>query len=58
MTGVSVGLLAGVSVAGARMALGAGLDALRERRWEREWAEVGPVWSGHLRGGSGGSGGR
>jgi hypothetical protein len=46
MTGAATGALTGLVVLGVQMTLRCQLDAWRERRWAREWAEVGPEWSG------------
>ncbi|MGP3969024.1 Rv1733c family protein [Streptomyces sp. 6N223] len=51
MTGAAVGVLVGLLVLGGLIVLRCRLDAWRERRWGREWAEVGPEWSARLRGG-------
>jgi hypothetical protein len=24
-----------------------GIDAINSRRWAREWADIGPEWTGH-----------
>lgn len=48
--GVAAGILAAILVCAAVLiahrALRRGLDACRFAAWEREWAEVGPRWSG------------
>lgn len=46
LAALAVGMPAALLVMGVRGALCARLDARRTESWAREWAEVGPAWSG------------
>ncbi|MGY1695337.1 hypothetical protein ACI780_10515 [Geodermatophilus sp. SYSU D00814] len=49
VAGTVTALLIGAAAVTLHAAVGALLDRARARRWEREWAEVEPVWAARFR---------